>query len=150
MKEGQIINALSGFYDVQSEGKIYRCRGRGVFRNKKVSPLVGDFVEFEETNENEGYIMYIQTRRNQFKRPSIANITQAIIVSTAVAPEFNPLLVDRLLVLETAEDIEPIIVISKIYVATSSQLEEIHASQPIYKKLGYQISLTTLDAEQQE
>ncbi|HLR54145.1 MAG TPA: ribosome small subunit-dependent GTPase A [Pseudogracilibacillus sp.] len=150
MKEGQIINALSGFYDVQSEGKIYRCRGRGVFRNKKVSPLVGDFVEFEETNENEGYIMSIQTRRNQFKRPSIANITQAIIVSSAVEPEFSPLLVDRFLVLLEAEDIEPIIVISKKDVATSSQLEEIQAFQTVYEKLGYQIILTSFDAEQQE
>lgn len=149
MKEGQIINALSGFYDVQSEGQVYRCRGRGVFRNKKVSPLVGDFVEFTETNENEGYIMSIQTRRNEFKRPSIANITQAIVVSSAVEPDFSSLLIDRFIVLLEAADIKPIIVISKKDVASPSQLEKVQAFQTEYEKIGYQVIFTSLDEKHQ-
>src|SRR5699024_2378900 len=88
--------------------------------------------------------------RNQFNRPSIANITQAIIVSSAVEPEFSPLLVDRFLVALEAEDIEPFIVMSKKAVATSSQLEEIQAFQTVYEELGYQFIRTSVDAEQQE
>lgn len=150
MKEGQIINALSGFYDVQSEGQVYRCRGRGVFRNKKVSPLVGDFVEFEVTNETEGYIMSIQPRSNEFKRPSIANITQAIIVSSAVEPDFSSLLIDRFIVLLEASAIQPIILISKKDLASSSQMKEVQAFQKVYEDLGYHIVFTSLEEESEQ
>lgn len=150
MKEGQIINALSGFYDVQSEGQVYRCRGRGVFRNKKISPLVGDFVAFEETNENEGYIMSIQPRRNEFKRPSIANITQAIVVSSAVEPEFSPLLIDRFIVLLEASAIQPIILISKKDLASLSQIKKVQGFQKVYENLGYHVVFTSLEEASQQ
>ncbi|MFB4475498.1 ribosome small subunit-dependent GTPase A, partial [Oceanobacillus caeni] len=38
MAEGRIIKALSGFYYVKSNDNLYQCRGRGVFRNKKITP----------------------------------------------------------------------------------------------------------------
>ncbi|MDN6809055.1 MAG: ribosome small subunit-dependent GTPase A, partial [Lentilactobacillus parabuchneri] len=44
MKQGKIFQSLSGFYDVHSEGKIYRTRARGNFRKRKITPLVGDDV----------------------------------------------------------------------------------------------------------
>ncbi|KHF30835.1 putative ribosome biogenesis GTPase RsgA [Anoxybacillus sp. BCO1] len=54
MAEGKIIKALSGFYYVLSEGRVYQCRGRGVFRKRNVTPLVGDYVSFQAENEREG------------------------------------------------------------------------------------------------
>ena len=39
MPEGKIMKALSGFYYVKSNDKIYQCRGRGVFRKKNITPL---------------------------------------------------------------------------------------------------------------
>lgn len=44
MPEGKIIKALSGFYYVLDGEEVYQCRGRGVFRKNKVTPLVGDYV----------------------------------------------------------------------------------------------------------
>lgn len=41
MTEGRIIKALSGFYYVQTDEGIIQCRGRGLFRKKKITPLVG-------------------------------------------------------------------------------------------------------------
>ncbi len=41
MPEGKIVKALSGFYYVQHEEGITQCRGRGVFRKNKITPLVG-------------------------------------------------------------------------------------------------------------
>lgn len=35
MAEGKIIKALSGFYYVLSDGKVYQCRGRGCFASGK-------------------------------------------------------------------------------------------------------------------
>ena len=46
MQSGRIIKALSGFYYVESEEKIYQCRARGKFRKNDQTPLVGDFCEF--------------------------------------------------------------------------------------------------------
>jgi len=42
MPEGQIIRALSGFYYVLSEDKLFECKARGILKQRKQSPLVGD------------------------------------------------------------------------------------------------------------
>ncbi len=43
MAEGQIRQSLSGFYDVMTDsGRLVRTRARGNFRNRKITPLVGD------------------------------------------------------------------------------------------------------------
>ena len=47
MPEGKIIKALSGFYYVYDNGEMITCRGRGVFRNRGESPLVGDIVDYK-------------------------------------------------------------------------------------------------------
>src|SRR5690625_1310306 len=108
MGEGQIVKALSGFYYVKTEDEIYACKGRGVFRKRNINPLVGDFVNFDVTNEGEGYITEIKTRKNELVRPPIANIDQALIVSSAKMPKFSPLLLDRFLVLIESNYIKPI------------------------------------------
>ena len=90
MQTGQIIRALSGFYDVQSEGKIYRTRARGNFRKRKITPLVGDFVEFESESETEsGYILEILDRKNEMIRPPVANIDIYWIAAHARVSLFN-------------------------------------------------------------
>lgn len=42
--EGTIISAISGYYDVEIDNKVVRTRARGVFRDRKQKPLVGDRV----------------------------------------------------------------------------------------------------------
>jgi len=59
MAEGQIRQSLSGFYDIYSEGKMYRTRARGNFRKRKITPLVGDRVKFDSSSPKEGYILEI-------------------------------------------------------------------------------------------
>ena len=43
--QGKIIKGIAGFYYVQTEDKLYECKAKGIFRNKKMKPLVGDNVE---------------------------------------------------------------------------------------------------------
>ena len=45
--QGKIIKGIAGFYYVQTEDKLYECKAKGIFRNKKMKPLVGDNVEIE-------------------------------------------------------------------------------------------------------
>ena len=41
------MKGIGGFYYVRCGETIYECRARGVFRKKKITPLVGDFVRVE-------------------------------------------------------------------------------------------------------
>ncbi|MFB1049618.1 ribosome small subunit-dependent GTPase A [Paraliobacillus sp. JSM ZJ581] len=141
MPDGKIMKALSGFYYVKTERGLYQCRGRGLFRKKKLTPLVGDNVNFDIQEDNEGYITAIKERRNELKRPAVANIDQAIIVVSAKEPDFSTLLLDRFLVLVEANDIRPIIFISKIDKLIDTELAEIQSYQSIYQKIGYQVEL---------
>lgn len=145
MEEGRIIKALSGYYYVKTKDEIYRCRGRGVFRNQNISPLVGDFVKFNITEHKEGYIQKIDKRKNELVRPPVANITQAIIVNAAVDPKFSTLLLDRFLVMVEALGISPLIVITKKDLATEATIVEINAYLSDYEEIGYTVRFLSLD-----
>ncbi len=43
---GQIIKINAGFYDVLSNGEVFRTRGSGNLRETSQNPLVGDNVKF--------------------------------------------------------------------------------------------------------
>ena len=144
MERGRIIKALSGFYYVKSGDKIYRCQGRGVFRNQKISPLVGDFVEFERRDYEEGYIMRIEPPSTELIRPPIANIDQAIIISSARSPEFSPILLDRFLVLVEYKQIQPVIFITKADLLSDKEKETILHYQKVYKNIGYPVELLSV------
>ena len=94
MQEGKIIRSLSGFYDVQGEDKLVRCRARGRFRKDKITPLVGDWVKFDMETEGLGYVLEVCERKNAFVRPPIANVDQVLLVFSAVEPAFNTHLLD--------------------------------------------------------
>ncbi|SEB19700.1 ribosome biogenesis GTPase [Thalassobacillus cyri] len=145
MPVGKITKALSGFYYVYSEGKVYQCKGRGVFRKQKITPLVGDEVTFEADNQKEGYVLSIGKRKNELVRPPVANVDQALIMTSAKDPAFNPLLLDRFLVLVEANRIEPLIVISKV--DGSKEEGDIHAFQELYQQAGYTVILTSKDKD---
>ncbi|SFB19688.1 ribosome biogenesis GTPase [Lentibacillus halodurans] len=144
MAEGRITKAVSGFYYVQSGDNVFQCRGRGVFRKQNITPLVGDFVEFDGDNPEEGYIRSIKPRENQLIRPPVANVDQAIIVSSAAMPDFNPLLMDRFLVMIESKDIEPIIFITKSDLINQTELKSIIRYQTLYEQIGYKIKLISV------
>ena len=143
MPEGKIIKALSGFYYVFDHGKVYQCRGRGVFRKQKVSPLVGDNVIFQAENEQEGYILEIKERKNELIRPPVANIDQAILISSAVEPDFSTVLLDRFLVLVEFNHIQPVICLTKMDLLSAEEEEVIKAYADQYEAIGYEVVLTS-------
>mgnify|MGYP003375093613 CR=1 FL=1 len=63
---GKIVKGIAGFYYVHDKSsRIYECRAKGIFRNRKIKPLVGDDVEFTILNEeqSEGTIDAILPRK---------------------------------------------------------------------------------------
>ena len=111
--EGLIIKAISGFYYVETKEKqVYECNARGKFKNNNQSLLVGDRVEFEP-DVDKGVIDAVKQRKNALNRPPVANIDKLFIVSSAVTPAPNALLIDRLTALCEHKNITPIIVFNK-------------------------------------
>ena len=108
MKTGTIQQSLSGFYDVISDGELFRTRGRGNFRKRKIKPIVGDHVEFED-----GYLLKVLPRENSLVRPPVANVDAAVVVTAATQPVFSPNLLDRQLIALERQGITPVIYFSK-------------------------------------
>lgn len=143
MAEGKIIQSLSGYYDIESGGEIYRCRGRGNFRKKKVTPLVGDYVEFEND-----YVLDVRPRKNELLRPPLANLDQGILVFSAVEPEFHPLLLDRFLVRLAADDIRSVVCLSKIDLVDKMGRQRIEQYADDYRQIGYDVVLISTITEE--
>ncbi|MCI2031386.1 GTPase RsgA, partial [Limosilactobacillus sp.] len=108
MKQGIIQQSLSGFYDILSDGEIYRTRARGNFRAKRIKPIVGDRVEFAD-----GYLLRVLPRKNELVRPPVANVDTAVVVTAVKEPVFSANLLDRQLIALEAQRITPIIYFSK-------------------------------------
>ena len=99
--QGKIIKGIAGFYYVHVvHSGIYECKAKGVFRNKKIKPLVGDNVEIEILDEGNriGNIINIYDRENELIRPAVSNISQALVVFAIANPMPNLNLLDRFLV----------------------------------------------------
>ncbi|MCY8978705.1 ribosome small subunit-dependent GTPase A [Bacillus halotolerans] len=150
MPEGKIIKALSGFYYVldESDGsnneKVIQCRGRGIFRKNKITPLVGDYVVYQAENNKEGYLLEIKERTNELIRPPICNVDQAVLVFSAMQPSFSTALLDRFLVLVEANDIQPIICITKMDLIEDQHTQKlIQAYAEDYRNIGYDVYLTS-------
>lgn len=139
MKTGIIQQSLSGFYDVLADGKIYRTRGRGNFRAKKIKPVVGDRVEFSATTTSDGYLLKVLDRRNQLVRPPIANVDVAVVVTAATQPAFSANLLDRQLVGLEEQGITPVIFFSKVDLLSMTALADLQTIADGYRQVGYQV-----------
>ncbi len=141
MPVGLIVKALSGFYYVEEFNTklIYECRGRGVFRNKNITPLVGDRVEFQIGANNQGYVTKIEERKNELVRPQIANVDQVLLVFSVKKPDFNQPLLDRFLAVIESSFIKPVIILSKIDLLDF----DIEPYVEYYQSIGYTILKTS-------
>ncbi|WP_422123553.1 ribosome small subunit-dependent GTPase A [Planococcus sp. X10-3] len=147
MPKGQIRKALSGFYYVlDDDGERYiQCRGRGVFRNRQISPLVGDFVDYKADNDLEGTILHVYERKNELVRPPISNVDQALLVFSAKQPDFHPLLLDRFLTAIESHGIKPVICLTKMDLVNEAEKEKIMKYIADYEKIGYEVIPTYID-----
>ena len=139
---GIIIKAISGFYYVSDGEKTYECKARGSFRESGVSPLAGDRVEFEQTEEEKGLVTAVLPRKSLLSRPPVANIDKLFIVSSYKKPAPNAYIIDKLTALAEYKEIEPIIVFNKCDIGGFEDWER------IYKTAGFKVF--TVSAESGE
>jgi ribosome biogenesis GTPase len=113
---GKIIKGIAGFYYVHDgHSRIYECKAKGIFRNRKVKPLVGDNVEFDvlDAEMSVGNITDILPRESELIRPAVANIDQCLIVFAFRDPEPNFHLLDRFLITMERNQIPVTLVFNK-------------------------------------
>jgi len=136
------MKGIAGFYYVHDGiSGVYECKAKGIFRNKKIKPLVGDDVEFTILDEQEkiGNIVDILDRKNELIRPAVANIDQAMVVFAATDPEPNLNLLDRFLVTMESQDVPVVICFNKKDLVTEDEARKLIS---IYEAAGYEVHLT--------
>lgn len=144
MVEGIIVKAIAGFYYVKVNDYIYECKGRGILKKQKITPLVGDnaAISIEDEENLKGIIEKIFDRKVELMRPAVANIDQILIVFALKEPDPHLNLLDKLLILSEASDIKPIICLNK---SDRDENDEVYNEiKSIYEMVGYEIIHTSV------
>ena len=138
--QGIITKIISNDYEVESENEKYICKARGRFRKERITPLVGDICNFDEKKK---YIIEIEKRKTELVRPPIANIDQALIVTSAKKPDFSSNLLDKLLCIIEYNNVKPIICFTKLDLLNEEEKESIEDIINYYKNIGYEVYKNT-------
>lgn len=153
-KKGLIVKGIAGFYYVKSGDEVYRCKARGVFKQRAVKPAVGDEVEFEVIPENDdSLITGVLPRRNSFIRPFIANVDCFAIVTAAASPAPILSVIDKFMVMAEKNGTEIILCVNKCDLAEGDRgaakkaQENIATLQRIYGSV-YPVLLMDPDREE--
>lgn len=133
------------------ENRIVSCKLKGKIRlddRKTTNPVtVGDKVEVELMNSEEGVISSILPRKNYIIRKSInlskqahiiaSNLDQAILIATLVEPRTSLGFIDRFLITAEAYDIPAILIFNKCDNLNKELLEVQKEIMMIYEAIGY-------------
>ena len=132
--QGEVVKVISNQFYVKVNNNVLICTQRGVLKKNKTLPLVGDkvLVDIEKR-----VIEKILPRKNEIVRPPVANIDQAIIVTSLKHPDFSTNLLDKLLVQLEINKIKPIICLTKKDLLSSIELTNYLEIINYYQKIGY-------------
>lgn len=139
-----ICRGVGGLYLLADEdGATMAAKPRGVFRNQGLKPCPGDFVYCQLSGDEDVplWITEILPRKNHFIRPTVANIDILLIVVALTQPDPDPYLIDKLLIVACAHDVQPVICFTKNDLADSSALSLYN----LYHSLGIPCFRSGLD-----
>lgn len=139
LAQGTVVGLIAGYYDVETATGIVRTRARGVFRQKKQKPAVGDHVEIQIDDKGMSYLVKILPRINRIGRPAVANVSHVLLVISAVEPDFSLELLDRFLTFFSWQKVNVTIYLSKADLISEQRLNEIKESLDYYQKIGYPV-----------
>lgn len=139
LAQGTVIGLIAGYYDVETATGIVRTRARGVFRQKKQKPAVGDRVEIQIDDKGMSYLVKIMPRLNRIGRPAVANVSHVLLVISAVEPDFSLELLDRFLTFFSWQKVNVTIYLSKTDLLDNDKLTEIKRSLAYYQEIGYPV-----------
>lgn len=151
MPEGLIVKALSGYYYVKpataAPGETIQCRGRGIFKKRGETPLVGDRVLYTPTENGEGTVDEILPRETELVRPPVANARLAVLLFSLREPDLNLQLLDKFLVHIEHAGLRTLICLTKEDLLDEAETESgrDHTNQvkELYEKIGYDVIVTS-------
>lgn len=159
MPAGLIVKALSGYYYVLSEDDqvttSIQCRARGIFKKRGVSPLVGDRVVYELTENGEGTVDEILPRSSELVRPPVANVELVVLVFAVQEPALNLQLLDKFLVHTESAGLDTIICLTKQDLISAEEGEKPAPAKgelspggmghiiDLYESIGYRVIATS-------
>jgi ribosome biogenesis GTPase len=137
LERGRVLSIASQGIIVDVQGKMFTCTLRGALKKDKTLSknlvAVGDFVLFEKSSPDEGYIAYVEPRRSTLSRAEnlsrrkeqliAANIDQVMITLSVVSPPLKPSLIDRYVIATLKGGMEPILVVNKIDLLESPDVD---------------------------
>ena len=135
---GRIIRSISGFYDVQTAGKVISCRARGILRKEGNSPLTGDMVEIT-VERGKGMVEKILPRKNSFVRPAVANIDALVVFAANVNPVTEPYLIDRVAAIAGDQEVPVYLCVNKCDLDPAVDLVR------IYENAGFPVICTSAE-----
>ena len=95
-------------------------------------------IEVIDEEKNEAIIEEIKTRKNEIKRPKIANIDQIVFIISTKNPKPDLLMLDKQLAYSEKIKIEPIIIVNKCDLK-----DEYKTIKELYTKVGYKVIVTS-------
>jgi ribosome biogenesis GTPase len=141
--KGIIIKNQNGYFSIYGDkGTLSLCRSRGKLKRSE-QILVGDTVEYEIADQGDGIITHVYPRHTILHRPVVANVDCMVLVASIKTPDFNPFLLDKMIVLTEQAGIKPLIIISKADLSPEDALRETE----IYKKAGYSSIAISVNTE---
>ena len=118
---GTIVKGIAGFYYVKSGVAVYRCKARGIFKQRDIKPAVGDEVTIEVIPDNDDSVITdIKERKNSFIRPFVANVDCFAVVTAALKPAPVLPVIDRFLVMAEKAETDLVICINKCDLAENA------------------------------
>ncbi|GAA5024210.1 putative ribosome biogenesis GTPase RsgA [Marivirga lumbricoides] len=155
--KGRVFKSTGSWYTVKVNDQFVECRLRGKLRlddEKVTNPIaVGDWVSIIMDNEKEGIIQEVLPRENYIIRKSTrkkkhshriaANIDQAVLVVTLVAPRTSLGFIDRFLVACESFRIPAILAFNKADLLDEEALNYYQELKFDYEELGYQCLLVS-------
>ena len=132
--EGRIVKGVGGLYTVipdNAPDTRVMANAKGTFRHTKITPTVGDRVQFEYIGQDKGFITDILERKNLLIRPACANIDCLVITACADRPKADLYMLDKLSAVACYNNIKVLFVFNKCDIAPANELVD------IYSKAGF-------------
>jgi ribosome biogenesis GTPase / thiamine phosphate phosphatase len=137
-QQGMVVSGYGGFYQVRfSGGDTVNCKPRGRLKQQFAKIYVGDQVELTIDADGNGLIEAIAERRCCLNRPYIANVDRLLIVLAWKMPQYDLLLLDRLLVISQRLGIEPLVCMNKIDLLAPGEQDELARLKAVYEQAGF-------------
>lgn len=127
-EKNRIIGVTGGLYTVETPNGDVPARSRGVFRQKGIKPVSGDYVELLYEQDSQAVITDVLPRKNLLIRPPLANLDAVLLVASCKEPSPAFFVLDKLTAIFESKGIETVFVFTKTDLSDPSEYEKIYSA----------------------